>query len=514
MALGRSLTTAPSGVNATIVRVEANIGPGLPGTYIVGLADASISESRDRIKTAVVNSSLAWPKTKVIISLSPASLRKTGSHIDLSMAVAVLAAQNRDRQFHQRAATTMFLGEVALDGSLVPVTGVLPALLAARDHGVENVVIPTGNAAEAGLMDTPRVHLAKSLQEIIGWLEGLVKLDTVPPPSLDLTGDQHPDMRDVVGQPEARFATEVAAAGGHHMMMLGPPGSGKSMLAQRLPGLLPPLDERQRIEATVVHSVAGRTFEGPVLRAPYVAPHHSVSRAALLGGGVGNPMPGAVSLAHHGVLFLDEVSEIPASTLDTLRTPLECGTVRLVRSRQDVTFPAHFQLVLAANPCRCGAEQPSGCTCTGSVRASYLNNLSGPLRDRLDIMVNTHAKGAVLGGIEEEPTAPIASRVAEARSRQVFRWERAGLKDTVNGAVDPHRLRREFPAEEEAMVYLGVFLADGTVSQRGVDRALKLGWTLCDLDGGTRPNLDHIARALELRGATHHHPAHHLEATA
>lgn len=502
MALGRSLTTAPSGVTATVVRVEANVGPGLPGTYVVGLADASISESRDRIKTAVVNSSLAWPKTKVIISLSPASLRKTGAHIDLAMAVAVLAAQSRDREFAQRAATTMFLGEVALDGALVPVTGVLPALLAARDQGVNDVVIPAGNAAEAGLIETPRVHLADHLHDIVGWLNGVMELGEAPsglPPS---TGD-YPDMRDVVGQSEARFAAEVAAAGGHHMMMLGPPGSGKSMIAQRLPGLLPPLDEQQRIEATVVHSVAGRTFDGPVRRAPFVAPHHSVSRAALLGGGVGNPMPGAVSLAHHGVLFLDEVSEIPASTLDTLRTPLESGAVRIVRSRQDVTFPAVFQLVLAANPCRCGAEQPGDCICTGSARASYLNNLSGPLRDRMDIMVTTHARGAVLHHSGEESTASIAERVGEARRRQAFRWARAGLRATVNATVDPHRMRREFPATEEAMAYLGVFLAEGAVSQRGVDRALKLSWTLCDLDGGAQPGLDHVARALELRGSTH-----------
>lgn len=501
MALGRSLTTAPSGVNATVVRVEANVGPGLPGTYVVGLADTSITESRDRIKTAVINSSLAWPKTKVIISLSPASLRKTGSHIDLAMAVAVLAAQSRDHEFQQKAAATMFLGEVALDGSLVPVTGVLPALLAARDSGVTDVVIPAANAAEAGLIEAPRVHLADSLGHLVGWLNGVAELDDAPV-GPDLIMDDYPDMRDVVGQPDARFAAEVAAAGGHHMMMLGPPGSGKSMIAQRLPGLLPPLDEYQRIEATVVHSVAGRTFDGPVVRAPFVAPHHSVSRSALLGGGSGNPMPGAVSLAHHGVLFLDEVSEIPASTLDTLRTPLECGTVRIVRSRQDITFPARFQLVMAANPCRCGAEQPGDCACTGSSRASYLNNLSGPLRDRLDIMVNTHARGAVLTSIGEEPTAPIAERVMEARHRQAFRWKRAGLDQSINGMVNPHRLRRDFPADEQAMAYLGVFLAEGAVSQRGVDRALKLSWTLCDLAGATRPDLDHVARALDLRGAT------------
>lgn len=511
MALGRSLTTAPSGVTATVVRVEANIGPGLPGTYIVGLADTSISESRDRIKTAVVNSALAWPKTKVIISLSPASLRKTGSHIDLSMTVAVLAAQSKDTEFRERAATTMFLGEVALDGSLVPVTGVLPALLAAREDGIHTVVIPIANAAEASLMDTPQVYLAGSIREITGWLDGLVELEPVGSADLEADTDHHPDMRDVVGQPEARFAAEVAAAGGHHMMMLGPPGSGKSMIAQRLPGLLPALDERQRIEATVVHSVAGRTFAGPVLRAPYVAPHHSVSRAALLGGGSGNPLPGAVSLAHHGVLFLDEISEIPASTLDTLRTPLECGTVRLLRSRQDITFPARFQLVMAANPCRCGAEGPSNCSCTGAARATYLNNLSGPLLDRLDIMVRTHAKGAVLRGTVEEPSAPIAERVLEARQRQLFRWKRAGLQEQINAAVDPHRLRREFPAAEEAMAYLGVFLAEGMISQRGVDRALKLGWTLCDLDGAEKPNLDHVARALELRGSAQYQ---HLEAAS
>lgn len=502
MALGRSLTTAQTGVTATIVRVEANAGPGLPGTYVVGLADASISESRDRIKTAVVNSGLSWPKTKVIISLSPASLRKSGSHIDLAMAIAVLAAQSKDTELHHKAASTMFLGEVALDGSLVPVTGVLPALLAARDHGISDVVIPTGNASEAGLIESPRVHLADNLHHIVGWLNGLMELERAPL-GLNLTVDSFPDMRDVVGQPQARFAAEVAAAGGHHMLIIGPPGSGKSMIAQRLPGLLPALDERQRIEATVVHSVAGRTFDGPVLRAPYVAPHHSVSRAALLGGGAGTPMPGAVSLAHHGVLFLDEVSEIPAATLDTLRTPLECGTVRIVRSRQDITFPANFQLVLAANPCRCGAEQAHECTCNGSARATYLNNLSGPLRDRMDIMVSTHARGAVLHNPGEESTAPIAERVAGARHRSAHRWGKAGLTDSVNGTVDPHRMRREFPAEEEAMMYLGVFLAEGAISQRGVDRALKLSWTLCDLDGGIKPNLDHVARALELRGATH-----------
>ena len=416
------------------------------------------------------------------------------------MAVALLAAQDRDPELCGRAARTLFMGEVALDGSLLAVTGILPALLAARAAGIDDVVIPRANAAEAGLLEAPRVHTAGTLREVIDWLAGVGPLGTAAP-FREQAAPGYPDMADVVGQPEARFAAEVAAAGGHHMIMIGPPGSGKSMIAQRLPGLLPPLDQTQRLEATTVHSVAGRTFNGPVLRAPFVAPHHSVTRAALLGGGSGNPTPGAVSLAHHGVLFLDEVSEIPAGVLDTLRTPLECGAVRILRSRQDITFPARFQLILAANPCRCGAEHPQDCRCAGRARATYLSNLSGPLLDRIDIVAATHARGTVRHQGGQESSAVIAERVAQARERALHRWRRSGLGDLLNARVDQHVLRRDFPAEEAAMMYLGVFLADGSISQRGVDRTLKTSWTLCDLDGSDRPGLDHVARALEMRGS-------------
>ncbi|WP_080794250.1 YifB family Mg chelatase-like AAA ATPase [Corynebacterium pacaense] len=497
--LGRARTTALVGVTATLVRVEANIGAGLPGTFIVGLADASISESRDRIRTACVNSDLGWPRTKVIISLSPASMRKSGSHYDLAMTVAVQAAHCREPEVLRRAEDTVFLGEVALDGTLVPVSGVVPSLMAALDDGDAMVVIPHGNRAEASLLESPRVVVAGHLSEVMCWLRGEVELPRTQaaPAMAEVTV---PDMRDVVGQPRARFAAEIAAVGGHHMLMIGPPGSGKSMIAERLPGLLPRLDPQQRLEATAVHSVAGRTFNGPVIAPPFVAPHHSVTRAALLGGGAGNPLPGAVSLAHHGVLFLDEVSEIPAATLDTLRTPLEHNRVRIVRSKQDTTFPARFQLILAANPCRCGAEHPQDCTCTGAVRAHYLSNLSGPLRDRIDVHVRTHARGAILGSAEEESSSVIADRVAAARSRSLHRWSRNGIGGCLNSSVDPHRLRREFPADEQAMAYLTVFLANGSISQRGVDRTLKLAWSLCDLEAGARPNLDHVARALDLRG--------------
>ncbi|AGF72778.1 YifB family Mg chelatase-like AAA ATPase [Corynebacterium halotolerans] len=504
MALGRAHTTALSGVTARPVTIEANIGPGLPGIHVVGLGDTAVSESRDRIRTAVANAQLEWPKTKIVVSLSPASLPKAGSHFDLPMALAVLAA--RQPEVGQRLSSTLVLGELGLDGSVRPVPGILPALLTARAEGYRCAVIPPGNAAEATLIDDLEVLVAGSLADAWEWGTGESDL----PGAADIVQDapaalrRRPDFADLAGQEDARFAAEVAAAGGHHMLMIGPPGSGKSMIAARLPGLLPPLSTDQAVEATAVHSVAGPNgMPGGVVRhAPFVAPHHSVTRAALLGGGAGVPRPGAVSLAHHGVLFLDEASEIPAATLDGLRTPLEDGQVRLVRARREVIFPARIQLVLAANPCRCAAEEPSACRCTVRQRTTYLNNLSGPLRDRLDIGVRTSARNAVLGTAGAESTAVIAERVAAARQRAAHRWWGHGFPAATNAAMDPHQLRRHHPADEAAMALLGAYLADGVLSQRGVDRALKLAWTICDLAGGTRPDLAHVARAIDLRGST------------
>lgn len=499
MALGKTFTTALTGVHADIVSIEANIGPGLPGVHIVGLGDTAISESRDRIRTAVANSDLGWPKTKVVLSLSPASLPKSGSHFDLAMAIAILTARDTDTELTGRLNETLLLGEVGLDGSIHAVRGILPGLVTARDQGYRRVVIPPGNAAEASVLTGTEILTAPTLAAVYNWALGATEL----PPVMSRHHHEYrpqPDMADIAGQPDARFAAEVAATGGHHMLMIGPPGSGKSMVAARLPGLLPPLDPDQCIEATSVHSVAGATFNGPVVQAPFIAPHHSVTRAALLGGGSGNPRPGAVSLAHHGVLFLDEVSEIPAPILDSLRTPLEDGVVRLVRSRREVLFPARFQLLLAANPCRCAAEEIRNCRCTPNQRANYLNNLSGPLRDRIDITVRTHLRGAVIGTQDAESTETIAERVAAGRERARERWSRHGLGHLHNAVVDPHLLRRYFPADDAAMALLGAHLGDAEVSQRGVDRALKLAWTICDLAGAPQPDLDHMARALELHG--------------
>ena len=483
MALGRSLTIALEGVAARIVTVEANVGPGLPGIHLVGLGDTAVTESRDRVRTAVANAQLPWPRTKIIVSMSPASLRKSGSHFDLPTALSVLAAGTPA----PRLRSAVIVGELGLDGTVRPVPGVLPALLAAREHGCTHAVIPPGNAAEARLVEGITVLAAPTLADAWAWATGHGDLPAVRGGG-GVDTQEAPDFADLAGQEEARVAAEVAAAGGHHMLLIGPPGSGKSMIAARLPGILPPLTPAQVLEATAVHSVAGN---GRVVRqAPFVDPHHSVTRAALLGGG-SVPRPGAVSLAHHGVLFLDEVSEVPAAILDGLRTPLEDGQVRLLRQHREVVFPARFQLVLAANPCRCATEDPARCRCRSGERAGYLRNLSGPMRDRIDITARTTSAG-LLGG-RAEPSSEIADRVAAARDRAMVRF------GCANAAMDPSVLRREFPADEVGMATLGVLLSNGEITQRGVDRSLKLAWTLADLDGVARPTLDHVLRAAELR---------------
>lgn len=487
MALAKTHSVALEGVSALPVLVEANIGPGLPGFYMVGLADTAVSESRDRIRTAIRNLELDWPRSKITISLSPGSLRKAGSHFDAAIALAVLCAHRGEAEPYRVLARTMVLGEIGLDGSLRGVPGILPALIMAKQQGLR-CIVPSENQAEAALMEGLEIYHAANLMQLWNWLNG----GALPTPKGESPQEPHiPDMADLAGQDEAKCAAEVAAAGGHHMVIIGPPGSGKSMLAQRLPGILPPLNREQAIATTSVHSVAEDGFHGSIHHAPFIAPHHSISRAGLLGGGSGRVRPGAVSLAHNGVLFLDEISEIPARILDSLRMPLEQRHVRLLRARREIILPANFQLILAANPCRCGAEEAQECECTSRQRATYLDNLSGPMRDRLDIHLRTTGHGAVLSS-EAESSASIATRVAAARERSIARW------GVLNSHMDPHILRKKWPADDAGMALLGVYLAEGRITQRGVDRILSLAWTLCDLEDIKQPQLDHIARALEL----------------
>lgn len=505
MVLAKTHTVALSGVHADIVTVEANIGPGLPGIHVVGLGDTAVNESRDRIRTAVANAQLGWPKTKIVVSMSPAGLPKSGSHFDLPTALAILEAAGRTGRRQQRdLSSVLVLGELGLDGRVHAVAGIVPALLAARRYGFETVIIPPANAPEAALLEDMHVLVAPTLTAAYRWICGETELadahsyarhsDTSGPPSLDFA--------DIVGQEDAVRAAEIAATGGHHMLLIGPPGSGKSMLAARLPGIMPELSTSQSLEVSAVHSVLG-TGSAPrsvITKAPYIAPHHSITRAGLLGGGSGNPRPGAVSLAHHGVLFLDEISEMPAAVVDSLRTPLEQGEVRLVRNRREIIFPARCQLVLAANPCRCAAEDATKCRCRPHERMRYLNNLSGPMRDRLDMTVRTHSQAATLVSDRARTSADIAESVAEARQRGNFRWAQAGIAALTNATVPTTLLRREFAADSAGMALVQAHLANGDISQRAVDKILKLAWTLCDLVGSAQPGLEEVAQAIEIRG--------------
>ncbi|MEJ4103436.1 YifB family Mg chelatase-like AAA ATPase [Corynebacterium bovis] len=526
MSVGQALGVALDGIDGVLVTVECDIGRGLPGMSVVGLGDTAVVQARDRVRSATVNSGLEWPRSRVVMSLSPASVPKAGSGFDVAMVCSVIAAQvahsaastRASRALRAEAETvrrrlgeTVLVGELGLDGQVRPVDGVLPMLLHAAERGVPRAVVPAGNAAEAAHADGVDVLVTRSLVEVVRWLRGVGDLEAVTTPvagagGAGARGGQTPDLADVIAQPEARRAVELAAAGGHHLMLTGPPGSGKSMLAERLPGILPPMDRRVQLEAAAVHSVAGASGDLDRLWAgvrPFIAPHHTVSPAALLGGGSGRARPGAVSLAHRGVLFLDEVAEASGRTLDCLRTPMERGVVDLVRSRRTVHFPARFQLIMAANRCPCGAESPADCTCTAVARRRYSTVVSGPLRDRVDIFVTTRgAAAATLTPAEAdsgESTQVVSERVIEARARARHRWSAAG--DWLDNASVPGAvLRRDFPADEAGMLVLRDMLHRGELSQRGVDRALRVAWTIADVDGEDRPDVGRVLDAVELFG--------------
>ncbi|WP_433698357.1 YifB family Mg chelatase-like AAA ATPase [Nocardiopsis sp. CA-288880] len=501
MTLARAHCITLLGVQGHIVEVEVHLGGGDPGVTLVGLPDAALREARDRIRAAVANSGEEWPSGQITISLSPASLPKAGSLFDLAIAAAVLCATGAVPP--DRLAGTVLIGELGLDGRARPVLGVLPAMVSATEQGYRGFVVARGNAAEARLVPDVEVTAVGSLMDLCQWLRGEFFLEEAAGPEAPCArepDDPGPDLADVLGQPVARRAVEVAAAGGHNLMMLGSPGTGKSLLAERLPTVLPGLRPSEALEATAIHSVAGMLPRGSplVTRPPFAAPHHTSSRASIIGGGSGYPGPGWVSKAHRGVLFVDEAPQFGRGVLDSLREPLERGEVVLARASSTVTFPARFQLVMAANPCPC-ARPGSMCTCPPGERRRYFSRLSGPLLDRIDLKVDLQpvTRAELLADRAfAESSAVVAARVERARARALARL--AHTPWTTNAAIPGARLRRDFPVEPAALRVLGRAMDAGQISARGVDRALRVAWTLADLAERDRPGEEETAYAFAL----------------